>query len=112
MRVPLKTHFINTLPICTKTIAFLVNKRKFLCDSKLINILSYYFKIEIIYIGALVSMNYMFSTLITSLCIRYLSNNLKKSSKVMSFPVLSFKIFVFLLKFMTLLSDHRCMIYY
>ena len=53
MRVPLKTHFINTLPMCTKTIGFLVNNDiEFLCDGKLINFLSCYFKIEIIYIGA------------------------------------------------------------
>ena len=53
---------------------------EFLCDGKLINFLSYYFKIEIIYIGTLVSMNDLFSTLATSLCIRYLSSNLKKLS--------------------------------
>ena len=55
------------------------NDIAFLCDGKLINFLSY-FKIEIIYIGILVSMDDVFSTLTTSLCIRYLSNNLKKSS--------------------------------
>ena len=38
-------------------------------DGKLINFLSYCFKIEIIYIGTLVSMNDLFSTLTTSLCI-------------------------------------------
>ena len=56
------------------------NDIEFLCDGKLIIVLSNYFKIKIIYIGALVSMNDMFSTLTTSLCIRYLGNNLKKSS--------------------------------
>ena len=84
----------------------------FLCDGNIINFLSYYFKIKIIYIGTLVSMNGLFSTWTTSLCIHYLSNNLKKSSWVMSFPVLSLQIFVFLLNFMTLLNDHRCMIHY
>ena len=39
------------------------NDIEFLCDSKLINFLSYYFKIQIIYIGTLVSMNNLFSTL-------------------------------------------------
>ena len=85
MRVPLTTHFINTLPICSKTFGFLVNKRKnndieFLFDGKLINFLSYYFKIEIIYIGTLVSMNDLFSTMTTSLYICYLSSSLKISS--------------------------------
>ena len=66
MHVPLKTHFINTLPICTKTIGFLETREnndiEFLCDGKLINFFSYYFKIEIIYIGTLVSLNDLFST--------------------------------------------------
>ena len=56
------------------------NDIEFVCDGKLINCLSYCFKIEIIYIGTLVSMNDLFSAMTTSLCIRYLSNNLKKSS--------------------------------
>ena len=56
------------------------NDIEFLCDGKLINFLSYYFKMEIIYIGTLVSMNDLFSTWTTSLWLRYLSNNLKKSS--------------------------------
>ena len=54
------------------------NDIEFLCDGMLINFLSYYFKIEIIYIGTLVSMKDLVSTLRTSLCISYLSNNLKK----------------------------------
>ena len=37
--------------------------RQCFCDGKLINFLSYYFKIEIIYIGTLVSMNDLFSFL-------------------------------------------------
>ena len=56
------------------------NDIKFLCDGKLINFLSDYLKIQVIYIGTLVSMTDLFSTWTTSLCIRYLSNNLKKSS--------------------------------
>ena len=36
----------------------------------------------------------------------------EESSLVMSFPALSFQIFVFLLNFMTLVNDHRCMIHY
>ena len=38
------------------------NDIEFLCDGKLVNFLSYYFKIEIIYIDTLVSMNDLFST--------------------------------------------------
>ena len=84
MRVPLKTFFINTSPLCAKTIGFLVNKRKnndieFLCDGKLINFLSYYFKLKLFIYWSLVSMIDLFSTLTTSLCLGYLSNNLKKS---------------------------------
>ena len=40
-------------------------------------------------------MNDLFSILTTSLCIRYLSDNLKKSSLVMSFHMLASQIFVF-----------------
>ena len=40
-------------------------------------------------------MSDLFSTLTTNLSICYLSDNLVKSSSVMSFPVLSAQIFVF-----------------
>ena len=68
-----------------KVTAFLVkenNDFELICDGKLINFLSYHFKIEIINISTVVSMNDLFNTLTTSLCIR---DNLKKSSWVMSF---------------------------
>ena len=85
------------------TIAFLVIKLlswgvnddfKLLCDSMLINFLSYYFKVEIICIGTVASMNDLLSALKTSLCIRYLTDNQTKSFWVMSFRVLSAQIFV------------------
>ena len=56
-----------------------------LFDGKLINLMSYYFKIEIICICTVVSMNDLLRTLTTSLCIRYLNDYLKKSLWVMSF---------------------------
>ena len=79
----------------------------------LINFLSYYFKVEIIYIGTVASMDDLLSALTTSLCILYLSDNQKKSFWVMSFRVLSAQIFVRFSRFiMVLLNDHRCFIYY
>ena len=83
-----------------------------LCDSKLINFLSYYFKTEIICIGTVVSMNDLLTTLTTNLCIRYLSNNLKKSFWVMSFCVVTSNIYVFSQFIWYILSGHRSFIYY
>ena len=59
------------------------------CDGKLISFVSYYLKIKIICIGTVVSRNDLLSTLTTSLCIRCLRDNLKKSFWVMSFCALS-----------------------
>ena len=56
-----------------------------LFDGKLINLMFYYFKIEIICICTVVSMNDLLRTLTTSLCIRYLNDYLKKSLWVMRF---------------------------
>ena len=50
-----------------------------LSDGKLINFLSYYFKIEIIYIGTAVSMNDLFRTSTARLYLCYLRDGLKKS---------------------------------
>ena len=52
-------------------------------NRKMINFTPICFKMEIIYIEQVVSMNNLFCTWTTSLCIRYLRDNLKNSAWVM-----------------------------